>query len=258
MHPWIRRLVLVPPVLGFTVPGLATTVSAAENDDRPDDNRDIELIQKVEPVWPRKALLDCIEGHVELQFLVGEDGRVQDMEILESQPPGVFDEAATSAIGSWIFKPRYVAGRSVSRMATQRLEFQMEGGCEKPAQPLDQTDEPYAIIKINPRYPESALERCIEGYATLSFVVDKDGRVRKVEVIESEPKRVFDRAARAALEDWRFRPRLVDGEPIEAKAEQTIVFDPGCDELVTTPEADNRRPRSGPDHSAAGPGPLQR
>jgi protein TonB len=47
----------------------------------------------------------------------------------------------------------------------------------------------------------------------LSFEINKIGGVENVQVINAEPKRVFDREARKALRKWKYKPKMVDGKP---------------------------------------------
>jgi len=42
--------------------------------------------------------------------------------------------------------------------------------------------------------------------------------------MESDPPRLFDEAALRAIERWKFRPKIVDGTPVEQRAKQTIEF----------------------------------
>lgn len=75
-----------------------------------------------------------------------------------------------------------------------------------------------------PRYPGRAHRRGIEGYVTVEFVVDTNGRTRNVRVVESEPNDVFDQSARNAVRRWEFEPRIVDGRPAATELRQTIDF----------------------------------
>jgi len=62
-------------------------------------------------------------------------------------------------------------------------------------------------VRVEPQYPRRALSRRIEGYVVVGFTIEPDGTTSGVEVLESEPPRVFDRSATKAVERWRFEPR---------------------------------------------------
>jgi len=70
------------------------------------------------------------------------------------------------------------------------------------------------IVQVAPQYPRRAAERGLEGYVTLEFVVTRQGTVRDPVVIESSSS-IFDRAAKDAVMRFRYRPRVIDGEPVE-------------------------------------------
>lgn len=71
------------------------------------------------------------------------------------------------------------------------------------------------IVKVAPVYPRRALSRGIEGYVLLEFVVTKTGAVRDPVVIESKPPGIFDRAAIQAALKFKYKPKVVNGEPID-------------------------------------------
>lgn len=70
------------------------------------------------------------------------------------------------------------------------------------------------VVKVEPVYPRSALSRGLEGYVLLQFTVTTTGSVRDPVVVESSST-LFERAAIAAALKFKYKPRIVDGEPIE-------------------------------------------
>ena len=80
------------------------------------------------------------------------------------------------------------------------------------------------VKKVNPTYPAQALRSRTEGWVELSFTITTAGDVEAVEVIDAEPRRVFDREAARALGQWKFSPRMEGGKPVAAKARQRLTF----------------------------------
>ena len=80
------------------------------------------------------------------------------------------------------------------------------------------------IVRIDPQWPREALVEGIEGYVVVEVTIATDGSVRGVVVVESVPKRVFDRNVIRAVLKWKFKPRIVNGVPVERKAMQTLEF----------------------------------
>ena len=57
-----------------------------------------------------------------------------------------------------------------------------------------------------PRYPRGAERREIEGSVTIAYSISAEGEVLDAVVSEANPAGVFDRAALAAVEQWRYEP----------------------------------------------------
>lgn len=68
------------------------------------------------------------------------------------------------------------------------------------------------IVKVAPAYPSRAQTRGIEGWVLLSFTVTETGAVINPQVMDAEPKGVFDRAAKNAVERFKYKPRVVNGQ----------------------------------------------
>ncbi|WP_456406129.1 energy transducer TonB [Thiolapillus sp.] len=80
------------------------------------------------------------------------------------------------------------------------------------------------LVKIAPRYPRKAALAGKEGWVKVQFTVTELGTVKDVRVLDSKPKRLFDRAAKKAILKWKFKPRVVDGKPVPRQAVQVIEF----------------------------------
>ena len=81
------------------------------------------------------------------------------------------------------------------------------------------------MVRVQPQYPFRAANQGIEGWVLVEFTITKLGTVKDVEVIESKPAYLFDRATIRAIKRWKFKPRTVNGEPIERhQVRQRIQF----------------------------------
>ena len=81
-----------------------------------------KLVKRVSPVVsadvPRKA-----EGYVVVSIEITEAGRVAAVNVEESTPPGVFDQAALAAVRKWQYEPRKENGVAVASQSRARLVF---------------------------------------------------------------------------------------------------------------------------------------
>lgn len=78
------------------------------------------------------------------------------------------------------------------------------------------------IVKIAPVYPAAAQARGIEGYCLVEYTVTTAGTTKDVRVIEAEPSGIFNKVSIAAALKFKYRPRVVDGEPIEVHGVRNI------------------------------------
>lgn len=92
----------------------------------PSAEGDVIPIVRIEPQYPREALMDGISGWVDIEFTIEADGSVSDPKVVDANPRRLFDRNAVRAIYKWKFKPRIVDGQPVARRATQRIEFNIQ------------------------------------------------------------------------------------------------------------------------------------
>jgi periplasmic protein TonB len=78
------------------------------------------------------------------------------------------------------------------------------------------------IHDVTPQYPAEAGRARLEGTVLLMAVIDKDGSVKDVRVESGLP--ILAQAAIDAVRQWRYKPYLIDGEPVEVDSRITINF----------------------------------
>lgn len=71
------------------------------------------------------------------------------------------------------------------------------------------------IVKVAPIYPRRALSRGVEGYVVVEFMVTKLGTVENVVVVEANPPGYFERAAIKAASRFKYKPKVINGEPVD-------------------------------------------
>lgn len=75
--------------------------------------------------YPSSAKKKGITGYVLLSLLIDAHGNVEQVEVLESSPPGVFDDVVTNSIRPWQFEPALYQGKAVKVWAKQKIRFDL-------------------------------------------------------------------------------------------------------------------------------------
>lgn len=78
------------------------------------DRAEMPLV-RIQPEYPQRALARGIEGWAVVEFTITAIGTTKDVKTVESDPPGVFDQAAIKAVGAWKYNPKIQGGRAVER-----------------------------------------------------------------------------------------------------------------------------------------------
>lgn len=89
---------------------------------------------------------------------------------------------------------------------------------------LDSGDGEYLpIVKVAPIYPRRAQSRGIEGFVIVEFTVAKNGAVKNPTVVDAQPEGIFEKAALEAAAKFKYKARVVDGEPVEVAGVQNKI-----------------------------------
>ena len=78
------------------------------------------------------------------------------------------------------------------------------------------------IVRVAPVYPARALSRGIEGYVDMEFTVTTAGTVKDPVVLYSTSS-LFERAATQAVLKFKYKPRVVDGQPVDVPGVKTRI-----------------------------------
>ena len=78
------------------------------------------------------------------------------------------------------------------------------------------------ISRIEPRYPPLARQLRLSGTVVLHAIIGRDGNINGLQVVSGSP--YFVQAALEAVRQWRYRPTLLDGEPVEVETTITVIF----------------------------------
>jgi protein TonB len=76
--------------------------------------------------------------------------------------------------------------------------------------------------KIAPSYPQNALRMHIEGKVELLATISKEGNITHVKVLSGDSQ--LARAANDAVKQWKYKPYLLNGEPVEIQTQVTVNF----------------------------------
>jgi peptidyl-prolyl cis-trans isomerase A (cyclophilin A) len=78
------------------------------------------------------------------------------------------------------------------------------------------------VSKTPPVYPTAARQAGISGTVVLAATIDTDGTVKELHVVSGPD--LLQQAALDAVREWRFRPYLLNGHPVEVRTTINIVF----------------------------------
>jgi protein TonB len=78
------------------------------------------------------------------------------------------------------------------------------------------------VRRVNPNYPPLARQARISGQVVLRAVISKDGSIENLTLVSGHP--MLAPAAIDAVKQWKYRPYLLNGEPVEVDTEVLVNF----------------------------------
>jgi TonB family protein len=78
------------------------------------------------------------------------------------------------------------------------------------------------VHQVSPIYPKSAIAMRIEGTVELSTTISKSGDITHVKIVSGDPQ--LAKAAADAVKQWKYKPYLLNGEPVDIQTVVTVNF----------------------------------
>lgn len=114
-----------PSLAGLT-PGASSTEVLSGGEAGGGVETEVVPLNNIQPAYPRRALEMGVEGYVKLAFTINRLGQVENIRVVEADPPNMFEREARRAAARWRFAPRTENGRSIEREAVKTLTFRLE------------------------------------------------------------------------------------------------------------------------------------
>ena len=90
-----------------------------------DLDQPLTVLSRIPPVYPVRAKIRGIEGWVDVEFVVTDQGFVEDIKILSAQPKKIFDKNVIQCLSAWRFKPGTISGEPVKTRVRTRIRFKL-------------------------------------------------------------------------------------------------------------------------------------
>ncbi len=243
-----------PPVSGPGVAGLSSTNTTRAS--RPkmiaDAPKQVNLssaalagmlVRSTAPTYPPAAKAAGVSGTVILQFGIAKNGEVENLRVVSG--PVELQQASIDAVKTWKYRPYLVSGKPVEVGTTVSLAFNLpsphgvtgmtvgrtahqDSAGAPPPKKLSVSSGVMLqnlLQKTVPEYPAIAKAARIQGTVRLQATISETGTMQNVVVISGPP--LLQQAALDAVRTWRYRPYLLNGDPVQVETIVNVVFNLG-------------------------------
>ncbi|UCX04477.1 energy transducer TonB [Shewanella glacialimarina] len=90
--------------------------------------------------------------------------------------------------------------------------------------PWSDDQDQVPLFRHHPNYPKSYAKDRKEGWVDMAFIIDKNGFVKSASVLDSKGGKRFEIESLEAIQKWRYAPKFVDGNPVQAEAKVRLDF----------------------------------
>ena len=225
----------------------------------PADSTKLEPVKIVKAKYSGEARARALQGEVVVKIVVSETGDVESAQVISGDP--ILAESAVDAAKKWKFKPFIKNGKAMKASTKLPFDFAFTDKIMKEGVSADQsaisdqkrslepssdssslTAGPAAasdgtvkrvrvaaglsqgllIRQVAPVYPYDAQRAHIQGTVVLRAIINKKGQIENLSLVSGHPMLVP--AAIGAVQQWRYKPYLLNGEPMEVDTEILVNF----------------------------------
>jgi len=205
------------------------------------DSIKLEALNQAKAPYPEEALKSKLEDAVTVRVLISDTGEVDTAHSIGGNPK--LADAALTAVKQWKFKT-WRDGKYVPVPAWADVEFDFKlpanlstpgdnppeisgivlkgGEAPKSVRVSQGVTTGLLIHKVDPIYPPVAKAARIQGTVVLSAMIGKDGTIQSLRAVSGP--RELQEAAIGAVQQWRYRPYLLMGEPVQVNTTITVNF----------------------------------
>ena len=192
------------------------------------------LLHRVEPDYPDELKGSGLSGEVSVRLVINKQGKTLGVIPYSDVDPRI-SKPVVEAVRKWRFKPYLLNGKPVEVETTLSVPFNFGAQTKVPSPIQSASPAPVKRLQISrdvahdsiiktvaPQYPAEAKKKHLTGDVILRFIIDKEGNVEDLAVVDGNP--VLAQAALEAVQQWRYKPFLLNGEPVEADTTAKIIF----------------------------------
>jgi TonB family protein len=205
------------------------------------DSTELEPTKTVLPPYPAAAADRQIEGQVEIRVITFPNGGLERAEIVSGDD--FLAQPALDAARQWKFNPFLRNGKPVMAAARILFNFSLgkaQSGAEASAggtvksrviesEPLLQrirvgsgVAQGLVLHRVQPLYPPEARRARVQGTVVMQAAISREGTIQDLRVISGDPMLVD--AALDAVRQWRYRPYILNGDPVEVDTQIEVHF----------------------------------
>ncbi len=212
------------------------------------------LMKRVPPLYPPLARQARIQGTVILKARINKSGEVESIQLVSGHP--LLAPAAIAAVKQWKYESYMLNGEPVEVETNVAVNFTLAGTAPAAGVTSNVSDAPAGSVisgvvtntpgdqaspalpqrvrvssgvaqglclsKVNPIYPPDARDQRIQGVVILQATIDKEGGVASLQLVSGHP--LLAPAAIEAVKQWKYRPYLLNGNPVEVNTQIQVNF----------------------------------